>query len=118
MCPQPLLCEDQISHEGSNYTGHYFMLSYKVFISCYEILPILFTCVCSGRCRSTRGNPLRFPAHAPLRCLLVHCDSDLVSPGLGRLCMCLVVGGVVDRDNEERGKKLLSIVGRTFLSHQ
>lgn len=54
-----LLCEDRVyrvSPEGSNYIGYYFMLSWNVLLSCYKVIPILFTCVCSGRYRITYGS--------------------------------------------------------------
>ena len=86
MCTKPLLCGDQISPEGSYYIGYYFMLSNKVFISCYKVIPILCTCVCSGRYRSTYGNPLQLYTNIPFRCLLVSCDIVIVSPNPGCVC--------------------------------
>lgn len=101
----PLLDEDCISPEGSTYHDYCFVLSYKVCISCYKIIAILLTCVCSGRYRGTSGNPLKLYTSTLFRCLLINYDIVTVLPGLGFLCMCLG-GGVVDRDREESRKKV------------
>lgn len=50
---KPLLYEDHISPEGSNYLCYCFVLSDEVCTSCYKIIPIFFTCVCSGRKKDT-----------------------------------------------------------------